>query len=177
MNKAWVRLAQRKRFPAIGFLRSTEVTRSPDGSAHPHFHCLLLVKKSYFSGQNYVTQAQWGELWQQSLRVDYTPIVDVRSVKPRYGKTDTIGNALLETLKYAVKAEDLLHDATWLQELTKQLHNTRAVSVGGVLKDFIDDIEPDDLIHIDEDASPETDGKASIWFGWREMAKRYVKTD
>lgn len=177
MNKAWVRLAQRKQFPAIGFVRSTEVTRSPDGSAHPHFHCLLLVKPSYFSGQNYVTQAQWAELWQDALRADYTPIIDVRSVKPRHSKINTISHALLETLKYTVKPDDLLHDVNWLQELTKQLHNTRAVSVGGVLRDFIDDKEPDDLIHIEEEAEAESDGSVGIWFGWREMVKRYVKTD
>lgn len=176
MNKSWERLSKRKQFPALGFVRSAEVTRAPDGQAHPHFHCLLLVKSSYFSGQNYVTQAEWSELWQQSLRVDYLPIVDVRSVKPRYSKTATISHALLETLKYAVKPDDLLHDAVWLQEITKQLHKTRAVSVGGVLRDFIDEKEPDDLVHIDEEESEsESDSSTQVFFGWREMVSRYVK--
>lgn len=176
MNKAWNKLVQRKQFPALGFVKSAEVTRATDGQAHPHFHCLLLVKPSYFSGQNYVTQAQWSELWQQSLRADYLPIVDVRSVKPRYSTTNTVSHALLETLKYTVKPDDLLHDAAWLQEITKQLHKTRAVSVGGVLRDFIDDKEPDDLVHIDEDEpESESDSTAQVFFGWREMVNRYVK--
>ena len=44
MNTAWKRLIQRKDWPAEGFVRATEVTRGQDGSAHPHFHCLLMVK-------------------------------------------------------------------------------------------------------------------------------------
>lgn len=175
MNKAWERMSKRKQFPALGFVRSTEVTRAENGDAHPHFHCLLIVKPSYFSGQNYVTQAQWGELWQQSLRVDYLPIVDVRSVKPRHAKTNGISVALLETMKYTVKPDDLLHDAAWLQELTKQLHKTRAVSVGGLLRDYIDDKEPDDLIHVDEEAASESDTAVQVFFGWREMVSRYLK--
>ncbi len=177
MNKAWNRMVQRKQFPALGFVRSTEVTRSKDGDAHPHFHCLLLVSNNYFSGQNYITQARWSELWQQALRVDYLPIVDVRSVKPRHGKVDTLSHALLETLKYTVKVDDLLHDAAWLQALTQQLHKTRAVSVGGVLRAYIDDKEPDDLVHIDEDNAEESEVFSQVFFGWRERHKRYVKTD
>ena len=68
MNKAWQRLIQRKLFPAIGWLRSTEVTRGKDGSAHPHFHCLLLVSSSYFSGKGYLKQNDWVEMWRSSLR-------------------------------------------------------------------------------------------------------------
>ena len=47
MNKAWQRLTQRKVFPALGFLKSVEVTRKDDGTAHPHFHCLMLVPAGY----------------------------------------------------------------------------------------------------------------------------------
>ncbi len=177
MNKSWERLSKRKQFPALGFVRSTEVTRDKDGDAHPHFHCLLLVSNNYFSGQNYITQAKWSELWQQALRVDYTPIVDVRSVKPRYGTVDTLSHALLETLKYSIKTQDLLCDATWLEVVTEQLHNTRSVSVGGVLKDYIDDREPDDLVHIDEDNPEESEAWLHLFFGWHERHKRYVKTD
>lgn len=82
MNQAWQRLIQRKTWPALGFVRSLEITRSKDGQAHPHFHCLLAVPPSYF-GRNYLSTAKWALLWQECLRVDYTPICDVRIVKPR----------------------------------------------------------------------------------------------
>lgn len=177
MNEAWKRLIQRKGFPAIGFVRSTEVTRSATSTeAHPHFHCLLLVPSSYFS-TGYITQAEWTQLWRHALRVDYTPIVNVKAVKPKKGEDKLQGTAIavLETLKYGVKEADLMSDAAWLQELTRQLHKTRAVSVGGVLKQYISDDEPEDLIHTDTIDST-SEGDIDVWFGWREMVKRYAKT-
>jgi hypothetical protein len=82
MNAAWQRMIQRKAWPAEGFIRSLEVTRGEDGSAHPHFHCLLAVPPSYF-GRNYLSTAKWAAMWQEALRIDYTPICDVRLVKPK----------------------------------------------------------------------------------------------
>lgn len=177
MNKAWNRMVLRKQFPAIGFVKSTEVTRGEDGWAHPHFHCLLLASGTYFSGKQYVTQAQWAELWKHALRIDYTPIVDVRAVKPRPGgEGDPVAIGILETLKYTVKQADLVHDAEWLHEITRQLHKTRAVSVGGVLRSFIDDNDRDeDLINIDEENVESESTGFEVLFGWRELYGRYVK--
>jgi plasmid rolling circle replication initiator protein Rep len=176
MNKAWERMSKRKQFPAIGFVKSVEVTRSEANEAHPHFHVLMLVPGSYF-GRDYVKQDEWRVLWQQALRADYLPVVNVKAVKPRPGEQGSgIAIALLETLKYGVKESDLMHDAAWLMELTRQLHKTRAVSVGGVLKQFLSEDEPEDLIHTeipDEDVEPSAE--VSLWFGWREMVKRYAK--
>ena len=84
MNAGWQRLKDRKDFkPVTGWVRTTEVTRGRDGSAHPHFHALLMVPPSMLSGVNYVKQARWVELWQESMRLDYTPVVDVRTVKSK----------------------------------------------------------------------------------------------
>lgn len=179
MNQGWQRMIQRKSWPAQGFIRSTEVTRGADGSAHPHFHCLLLVKPSYF-GAGYMKQADWVELWKQAQRLDYDPIVDVRAVKPAPGSADQTGLtiALLETLKYGVKPSDLVASASWLVELTHQLHKTRAVSVGGVLRNYLSEDEPEDLILAeDQGEEAENQSEAEMWFGWREMVKRYAKID
>lgn len=83
MNSAWDRLIKRKIWPAVGFVRALEITRGKDGSAHPHFHCLIAVPPGYFAGKNYLSTVQWATLWQEALRVDYTPICDVRTVKPK----------------------------------------------------------------------------------------------
>lgn len=83
MNKGWQRLTQRKLWPAVGFVRSLEITRGKDGLAHPHFHCLLAVEPGYFTGRKYLSTAKWARAWADVLRVDYTPICDVRIVKPR----------------------------------------------------------------------------------------------
>ena len=83
MNYAWDKLTKRKVFPGLGFVRSLEITRGKDGSAHPHFHVLLAVPPGYFVGRKYLSTAKWADLWQSSLGVDYTPICDVRIIKPK----------------------------------------------------------------------------------------------
>lgn len=168
MNQSWKRLTVRKSFPAVGFVRSTEVTRGEDGSAHPHFHALLLVRASYFKGKGYLKQTDWTEIWRQCCRLDYTPVVDVRAVK------DLEGSAK-EVLKYSVKPADLIADPHWLMELTKQLHKTRAVSVGGVLKDLFSDAEPtdDELIHGDEPQTSLSTADPRFQANWQKEERRY----
>lgn len=185
MNESWKRLGKRKIFPAIGWVRSTEVTRNrKDGSAHPHFHILMMVPESYFD-QGYITQQGWRQLWQQSLRVDYDPTVDVRAVKARSVNSGqaSLGTgifiAIKEVLKYAVKGNDLVADASWLIELTHQLHKTRAIGLGGVLKNYFSEFETlediEDLIHGDHDQDEETTSSDYHWlFNWKEVLKRYV---
>jgi plasmid rolling circle replication initiator protein Rep len=183
MNAAWQRLIQRKVFPALGFIRSVEVTRNPeDGTAHPHFHCLMLVPAGYFK-RGYISQANWATLWQSCLKADYTPRVDVRAVKPKKTalneKPDAVNKAMAqavcETLKYSVKPGDLLADPHWLDELTKQLQKTRAISIGGCLKEFFSEDEPEDLINaeIEEDENTETD--SFLTFDWSAIVRRYKK--
>jgi plasmid rolling circle replication initiator protein Rep len=184
MNKSWVRLSQRQQFPALGWLKSVEVTRSTNGTAHPHFHAILMTSQNYFS-RNYLSQSKWAELWQEALRVDYTPVVNVKSIKPAKGSSDDqigdqLAKALCETLKYSVKPDDLVSDREWLVELTTQLHNTRAVAVGGVFKNFISEVEIEraSLTHPDENSGENSDEPTSddsLWFGWREMLQRYLK--
>ncbi|MEL6118032.1 protein rep, partial [Photobacterium sp. SP02] len=73
MNSAWQRLKDRKEFrPVLGWVRTTEVTRGEDGSAHPHFHALLMVPPSWFT-THYVKHSRWVELWADVMRLDYLP--------------------------------------------------------------------------------------------------------
>lgn len=183
MNKAWERLSKRKIFPALGWVKSFEVTRKKqDGTAHPHFHVLMMVPSGYFKGQSYINQQQWQQLWRDCLRIDYDPVVDVRAVKakPRgAGEADPglgLLSAIKETLKYTVKGEELVADASWLVELTHQLHKTRAIALGGVLKNYLSEAEPEneDLIHADDDPGEVSPDDPLWWFSWREMVKRYV---
>jgi plasmid rolling circle replication initiator protein Rep len=177
MNKGWERLTQRKQFPAIGWLKSVEVTKGKDGTAHPHFHALLIVKSSYFgSAGGYLSQKKWRELWQSCMRIDYDPDLDIRVIKPKSGTSD-IGAALKETVKYAVKAEDLFADPAWLEQLTDQMHKTRAIATGGIFKKYLSEKDlndPDDLIHVDEEGDGELVSEERFYFGWREKVKRYA---
>jgi hypothetical protein len=70
-----------------------------------------------------------------------------------------------------------MSDQDWLIELTTQLHKTRAIATGGVLKDYLKVLEdePEDLIHVDENGETQADEESPrVAFGWRETAKRYA---
>lgn len=186
MNKAWKRLSDRKVFPALGWVKSFEVTRNPkDGTAHPHFHVLMMVPAGYFKGQAYINQEKWRALWQHALRVDYDPVADVRAVKPKLSSAGQVdpGTALIiavkEVFKYSIKGQDLIADTSWLLELTHQLHKTRAIAIGGVLKNYLSEDEPDqgDLIHGDDELGEVLLDDPRWWFSWREMLKRYMGSE
>jgi plasmid rolling circle replication initiator protein Rep len=179
MNEAWHRLVKRHEFASnvLGWIRTTEVTRGRDGSAHPHFHCLLMVRPSYF-GKGYVKQERWVDLWRECARLDYRPSVRIQVVKPKSGtkpgSTESpLRWAVAETLKYSVKPEDMMN-RDWLLELTKQVHRLRFIASGGALKDVLRETEETerDLMLADEDG--EGEGDPVIWFDWHRGIKRYV---
>lgn len=200
MNKAWKLLTLRKNFPAIGWLKSVEVTRGTDGRAHPHFHCLLMVNDGYFK-RGYLSQQAWRDLWKDCMRLDYDPMVNVKAVKNRKQKVnksvDTIVNGtvdvsvdtdvdnkvdpdlmagLLETIKYTTDPDDLVADPDWLKGLTEQMHKTRAIGLGGVFKTYLSEEEPEDLIHTDlEDEADLKDEDVRLIFDWAEIVRRYAR--
>lgn len=167
MNESFKRLTKLKDWPADGWLKSVEVTRGRAGDAHPHFHCLLMVPPSYFS-HGYLSQARWVELWQRCLRIDYKPVLDVQAVK----KGAQPMSLVPELLKYCVKESDLVADREWFLELTRQLHKTRAIGTGGVLKQYLRELEqePEDLIGQEE--TGEVD-EGHLYFGWKRDVKKY----
>lgn len=172
MHESFKRMTKLKAFPAVGWLKSTEVTRGRDGSAHPHFHCLLLVQPGYF-GKNYVKQSEWVDMWRHSLRIDYNPVLDVQAVK----KGQQPMQLVPELLKYCTKESDLVADREWFLELTRQMHKMRAIATGGVLKAYLKELEaePDDLIGNGDD-SPESD-EGHLYFEWKRKSKKYKLVD
>jgi hypothetical protein len=140
-----------------------------------------MIQPEYF-GAGYIKQTEWSALWQQSLRIDYHPIVDVRVVNPdhrmlRHQKMAVahIWGALAEVLKYAVKPSDMVKDDKWFLTLTDQLHKMRAVAIGGILKNYIRDRVREQL---PEDLEKEMQAAAAagrIFFGWQPPIRRYQK--
>ena len=170
MNKSWKKLTKRKEFALVdGWIRTTEVTRDkerPNEYAHPHFHVILMVKPSYFS-HGYVKHMDWVRAWGECLRVDYLPNVDIRTVKPKAKDLDDpdkgIKSAIAETLKYAIKPEDMIGDESlqavnWFHEYTRQVFKLRFVASGGALKNALkadDKITDQDMITADQDPQAE----------------------
>lgn len=173
MHESFKRMTKLKDFPAIGWIKSTEVTRGKDGSAHPHFHCLLMVQPGYF-GKNYMKQAEWVELWRRSLRIDYNPVIDVQAIKKGIQPSSLIP----ELLKYCTKESDLVVDREWFLELTRQMHKARTIGIGGVLKDYLRDLEqePEDLIGKGDEPKNQDD-QEHLYFEWKRQKKKYKLVD
>lgn len=181
MNEGFARLRRLDKFKKVaqGFIRATEVTRSADGKAHPHFHCIIAVKNHYFTSRNYLKTEQWAELWQQSLRINYIPVVDVRKIWQKGSEVES--KAIIETLKYTTKVEDLLADKEWFLKLTDQLFKKRFIATGGVLKDMLKEevseremiFTQEEQISLDEEKIEEL--KQSLFFGFESKSQRYKK--
>lgn len=172
----------------IGYIRSLEVTYNDEtGLYHPHIHVLLMVSSTYFARDNYISQEEWTEIWKQSAKLDYTPIVDIRAVKEKVARDDLkndfsedgIMKAVLETAKYPVKpfevekdkngnfikrSEEKLTQITG--ELLEGLYKKRQLGFGGLLKEIrkemkLDDIENGDLVNTSDEDKPKA-SKAEI---------------
>jgi len=181
MNKGWARLSERKVFDSavLGWIRTTEVTRGKDGTAHPHFHVLLMVSSNYFS-KHYVKQAEWVQTWREALRIDYDPVVDVRVVQSaatRAADVNATGivGAVRETLKYSVKPADMKADEVWFLEITRQLRKLRFIASGGLFKDVLrPDEETEEQLLLLRKAE-QSDEKASLFFDWNRPIQRYKR--
>lgn len=177
----WKRLIELRVWPALGWVRAVEITRSQkDRSAHPHYHALLMVPSAYFQA-NYLKQDEWAALWQQCLRINYRPIVDVRVIKQNRKRSSLKVNnvsisqmwmIVAEILKYSVKPSDMIRDPEWFLALSDQVIKTRAVATGGILKGYLRKRGHDDLTSEPAEEAPQPDAE-SLFFGWKQQVKRY----
>lgn len=179
MLQSWRRLTRCDVWPAVGWLRSVELTINPDTrEAHPHIHALLAVKPGYFNGRNYITQARWAELWQRSLKVDYTPIVDVRRVKPRQDIPGLSGSAQMalsgisEVMKYVTKPSDVSSMPVDTVAALEALHRVRMVEGGGILKGILSMLDEQTEGDVLDDA-PNEPVERTVAYWWRAHEAQY----
>ena len=176
LNKSYSRLARRKNFPAIGYIKTVEVTRGRHGDAHPHLHILMMVEKSYF-GRNYVNKKEWCAWWKRAAKVDYTPIIDVQAIKAK----DSPLGLLAEVVKYQTKPNDLIFsDRDWFLNYTRQVHRTNAFALGGVFKDYFKELDKEEtteeMIGGNEEGQDGVD-EGELFFNWIKFDKKYRMTD
>lgn len=178
LTKAFDKLFRRAKVKKnlLGFLRATEVTveEGREGYYHPHLHILMMVKSSYFQGGEYLSQKEWTDMWQQSAKLDYTPVVNIKAVKNKQTEVfDQVGikKAILETAKYPVKPIEFDDENLQvIDDLYKGLFRKRQLSYGGLFKKIkkelgLDDIENGDLVHVDEETGEISKGQqlVAIW--------------
>ena len=171
LTKSFDRLFKRAKVQRnlLGYLRSVEVTHNEnDNSYHPHIHVLMMMRPSYFKGGNYISQKEWGNLWSQSLKVSYKPMIDIRTVKET-GKG--LRGAVLETAKYPTKPIKLdIENKQVVDDLYNGLYRKRQLGYGGLFKTIkkqlaLDDVESGDLVHTSDDKENISKGTeiVAIW--------------
>lgn len=190
MMAAWQRLTQRKavRKAVKGWYRGLEVTHnvnhlSPSyDTFHPHFHTLLAVNKSYFTGRDYLSKDAWTDLWRQSLKADYEPVLDVRRVKGNNSK------AVAEAAKYTVKDADYIIPDDWdltvetVRILDAALDGRRLVAYGGAMKEWhkklnLDDEVDGDLVNVGEEETDAAETTREEAYFWHTGYSQYIRHD
>ncbi|COE16378.1 plasmid replication protein [Streptococcus pneumoniae] len=181
----------------LGFFRALEITKNhEEDTYHPHFHVLLPVKRSYF-GKSYIKQAEWTSLWKRAMKLDYTPIVDIRRVK---GKANIDAEqiesdvreammehkAVLEISKYPVKDTDVMRGSKVTDDnlntvfyLDDALSARRLIGYGGILKEIhkelnLGDAEDGDLVKIEEEDDEVANEAFEVMAYWHPGIKNYI---
>ena len=86
-----------------------------------------------------------------------------------------IWGAVVEILKYAVKPSDMVRDHEWFLRLVDEVHKTRAVAIGGILKMYIKECKREDFITgVDGDVQLEEEFER-LFFQWRQYVRRYKR--
>ena len=176
LNTSFRRFAKLKDFPAVGYIKTVEVTRGHKGDAHPHLHILMMVKPSFFS-HGYVKKKEWCQWWKRAAKVDYTPIIDVQAIKAK----DSPLGLLAEVVKYQTKPNDLIFsDRAWFLEYTRQVHRTNAFALGGVFKDYFKELEKEEtteeMIGGNDEGQDGMD-EGELFFNWWKFEKKYRMVD
>lgn len=175
----------------LGYLRATEVTYSNEHeNYHPHLHVLLFVKSSYFTGNNmnYINQEEWTKLWVKAMKLDYTPIVDIRTVKAQKGRN--LKSAIIETAKYPVKPFDVGKEGVEIysefqkdkitDDMTQGLYRKRQIGFGKLFKEIkaeleLDDIEEGNFVQTGAEENSESTGREIVAFWNWERSNYFVK--
>ena len=141
LSESFKRLVETKRFKdsVLGFVRAVEFMgdNTKKGEAHPHFHTILIVPKSYAKNKTYIPQKEWVEMWRKALRADYDPVVDIRAIKEKNEKWKDSDSAVFETIKYSVKPQELskMSESDFLI-LDSQTKNIRQYNKGGLMRKY-----------------------------------------
>lgn len=182
INKAWYRMISRKTWPALGFIKSIEVTRDKWGKSHPHLHALMMVDAGYFSGRNYMNRDDWRSYWLSALRIPLDSNCIHPFIRAVKGGADEVSKAVLEVSKYAVKMKAMTNvlrhkpGREWFLELDRQLYGTRAVSLGGILAKYLKsgDVTEEEMRRQDKVLFGELLG--DIQYHWQPEERQYFRT-
>jgi len=141
----------------------------PSEQVHPHYHVLLFVDWDY--GINYyLEQKEWVDLWRQSARLDYLPIVDIRKAYSPYG-VDNLEKAVLEATKYTFSSGDMVD--RFAPFALRQLHGLKLMDTSGIVRDFLKSEDLEKIIQTGRnDREMRIDG-IPLHLNWDDSAENY----
>lgn len=170
-----------------GIVRCTEVTyNSNTFSFHPHFHCLIAVKKSYFTSRDYISQKKLVSLWSACWALKHENIryvsdeliyetVNTESLQVHVEKADD--GALPEIAKYCVKPLELelsrKERAKVLDALFLGMHGKRLIQTYGVIKEACHDLKVDLEKCFDIDTLTNVDIEALRVYNWNYATHKF----
>lgn len=147
-------------------------------SLHPHIHCLLLVRPSYWS-RDYISQLRWQQEWQMAARLDYSPVVDVRRAKNKPGNDSSAEiapiSAVVEAAKYATKATDLIGLGDALPAFHHEMRGLRLYGISKGLQKYISsaDVSAAELLDTEQLALPGASPSMSAVAQWFDSVQEY----
>lgn len=119
-----------------GCLRCFELTYNYENfNFHPHLHCLIAVKKSYFNDSKiYLSYEKLRELWTRANNSDVPLQISIGAIKNQLG--------FAEVSKYCVKPLELdptktAENITLLTALLVTLKGTRFIQTYGIIKEYL----------------------------------------
>ena len=144
-----------------GVFRALEITYNSDldinhpFAFHPHLHCLVAVKRSYFTSRDYISYEKIRKVW--------ASLTGVENVQVYIGRVTDQCSSIAEVAKYAVKplSDDVTVDV--LETLQKALFNRRLIQTFGIFSEWMREVGHTDFEEVlDEKISHSPD----VWLEW-----------
>lgn len=130
---------------------------------HPHMHIIVVVNKSYFVSRDFISKAEWLEMWRSCMKDNSITQVDARKVSSTAASNS---NAVLEIAKYSAKGSDLYHSEKVFDTFYTALKRRQLIVYSGMMKDYAKKFKAGDLDKFKKENEDEyTHLFQSIWKG------------
>jgi plasmid rolling circle replication initiator protein Rep len=143
-----------------GVFRALEVTwregvlPGDPNAFHPHLHCLVAVRKSYFTSRDYISHSQIQRVW--------AALTGIENVQLYISKVTDSSQSIAEVSKYCVKPINTAPPIDVLEILHTALHSRRMTQSYGIFKEWLQSFGAVDLEEVVDDPR----ASVSVWLSW-----------